>query len=122
MKSFNNFSECLRLALQTAGLSQRDFANKAGISRGFPPLLLAGKRTPPLECINAWCRVLHLAPGTPERIAFERAAYLSHAPEEVRQMVDDLEAKLTQAQQQFSLLVTELRSLNIQLPESITDI
>jgi transcriptional regulator with XRE-family HTH domain len=123
------FASALRVALANADLTQREFAEKCNISPGFPPLLLASKRTPPLDKLAVMTRALKLTQGTPERIAFERAAYLSHAPEEVRQLVDSLEVKLTKCEQKglrLHQIRVEMRQLlvstGVQLPESIRDL
>ena len=118
MSSTPTFAEAFRSALESAGISQRDFAEKVGISRGFVPLLLAGQRTPPLERLDDFCVALGLAAGSPARAAFHRAALLSHAPEEVRLLVDALEAKLAKAAKQHELIKQELVRLKIELPKT----
>ena len=112
-----------------ANATQRDFAEKCGISPGFPPLLLSGKRTPPLEKLSLMAGALKLLPGSPERVTFERAAYLSHAPVEVREIVADLETKLTKCEQKAVRLLTTLTKIKkaaigagVQLPELVRDL
>ena len=108
--------------LQKRSISQRSFAESTGIEKGTLGNILARKSCFPLDRLPDACRVLHLAPGSKDRTDFERAIYLSHAPEEVRHLVDDLESQLAKSSEQFSLILAELRRLDIQLPESIRDL
>jgi transcriptional regulator with XRE-family HTH domain len=122
MSKSTPFGELLRKALENRGISAREASEKLGKPETYLGRAIQGIRTLSLAHLPALCRILKLAPGTPERATFERMAYLSHAPQEVHDMVDDLESQLAKEREQFRLILSELKRLGIELPESIRDL
>jgi transcriptional regulator with XRE-family HTH domain len=111
-----SFSEMLKKALLKSGLSQREFAKKCGISQGFPPLLLNGKRTPPLDKLEEIMRAVGITDQ--DRQAFTQAAHLAHAPGEVRGLVNSLRLESAKSRQETSDLRAQVADLTAQLGTS----
>lgn len=120
MIPLESFSEILKKALLKSGLSQREFAKKCGISQGFPPLLLNGKRTPPLDKLEEIMRALGLTGQ--DRQAFTQAAHLAHAPGEVRALVNSLRLDLAKSRQETTDLRSQVAGFTAQLNTAKDDL
>lgn len=101
-----DFYDVFISSLKNSGLSNTAFAAKAGASKQHVNDMLKKRRTPPLDRLEAWADALSLTGE--ERAAFIRLAYLAHAPEQVRRLVEQLEADLAQAREQHALLLEEV--------------
>lgn len=73
-------------SLKNSGLSNTEFASRAGASKQHVTDMARKRRTPPLDRLDAWADALHLEGD--RRAEFIRLAYLAHAPEQVRQLVE----------------------------------
>ena len=129
MTNPQSLGDLLKNRLEILEISARDLSEKLGHASAHFSRVIQGIRKLQLEELPIICTALRLAPGTSERAAFERAAYLSHAPEEVRLMVTDLEVKLLKSEQEslrLSQTLAKLRqamiSAGIQVPEVDLDI
>ena len=80
-----DFPDLLRSHLTAKGLSQRDFAARAGLNKGFLHGLLVGSKVPPMDRIQAMADALGLS--AKEREEFELVAGLEHSPEPVARFV-----------------------------------
>lgn len=88
---------------------------------GYVAKVVSGKRSAPLERIDAWANALALSGD--ERETFLRLAYLSHAPERVRQMMADLERRTAALEAAAEAVVRErdeLRTENAALKSKIS--
>ena len=106
----------LKSLLKTAGITQAEFAQRIGVEGKYPSHFVTGRRLFPVEKLPAAARALKLAPGSPQRAALERAVYLSHAPEEVRHLVDTLEAQLIKLRQDRDSQQAILRKIVAKVP------
>lgn len=82
------FGEILKQSLARSGLSQEGFARAVGAVGPHVNLIIKGKRTPPLDRLDAWADALGLSPE--ERRTFKFLAGLAHIPDQgVRDLVAD---------------------------------
>ncbi len=85
------FGTLLKFHLDASGRSLSSWARTAGISQGFASNLLAGRRTPPLARVEAWCTSLGLTGE--ERQHFCDQAAIAHLPAAAQarliQLLDD---------------------------------
>ncbi len=65
-------------------MSQTTFANKVGISKGWPSNMMSGRQKPPNDAaiLMEWGRVLEL--NVKETDVFIELALLEHTPERIR--------------------------------------
>jgi predicted transcriptional regulator len=127
MPAVVTFGELLAAYIKREKLTYRDFAKKAGIPPTKTSHFVSGIRTPPLEKVGKMVTALHL--DEQEAAEFMEAAYLAHAPEEVRLLVSGLRSQLAKAAKQHALLVSqhalivaELKRLGIKLPQGVRDV
>lgn len=100
------FAEVFERSLDRAGYKQLTFAAKVGTSQSFLSQIIAGKRTPPLDQIEAWANVLEL--HGENRAEFIRLAYLAHCPGPIaeehlrlRARVDKLERRVAEYEDKY---------------------
>lgn len=122
MAEMTPFGALLHSRLGELDMTQAEFGARIDLSERYTSNILYGRRTLPLEQLTNACRALKLAAGSRERAHFERMAYLSHAPEEVSHMIEDLERQLANRREQVVQLVAEMRRRGIELPESVSDL
>lgn len=108
-----SFPESLKFFMERAKLSQRVFAEKAGISGGYPAHFLTGKRPPPLDRLTQMADALGLTGQ--DRQAFTQAAHLAHAPGEVRALVNSLRLDLAKSRQETTDLRSQVAGFTAQL-------
>jgi hypothetical protein len=78
------------IAEKTEGKSA--FARACGSTAGFINNVCRDRRLPPLDSIESWADALSLT-GEPRRL-FLQAAFLAHAPSQVRDLVRDLQRQV----------------------------
>lgn len=91
-----DFSDAFSAAIAGAGFSQNRAGPALGCTGPFVNQVIRRKAKPPLDQIERWADALHLEGDA--RAEFIRLAYLAHAPEQVRQLVEaqaEMIAKLT---------------------------
>ena len=81
----------MQAALDAVPISQRAFARKVGVSNAFVPLIIQGKRLPPLDAIPAWADVLGLKGAARERLI--ELAQLEHTPAAIRERYEAMRRK-----------------------------
>ena len=93
------FGAYLETAIKNAGMSRRKFASTVGYASANIDQIVHGKRSPPLNRINSWGKVLGPAIDS---FKFRELALLEHCPAEIRDLVEaqrteliQLKAKLT---------------------------
>lgn len=77
-----DFGGFLAERIERARLTRIAFAKAIGSSSGFMTDVIKGRRTPPLDRLDAWADVLGL--DGQERTLFLDLAALAHLPDEVR--------------------------------------
>jgi transcriptional regulator with XRE-family HTH domain len=129
MRGSQEAVDAIRFMLEKRGISQRNFASEIGMEKGTLGNILKRISCFPLDKLNEACRILDLGIETEAYSVFRKAIYLSHAPEEIRKMVTDLEVKLLKSEQEslrLSQTLAKLRqamiSAGIQVPEVDLDI
>jgi transcriptional regulator with XRE-family HTH domain len=90
--NYMSFGDLLRAALAERGLSTRTAQPLLQLSYPMISQVCTGRRLPPLDRIEAWADALKITGD--DRSDFLRAAYLAHAPEQVRHLVADLETRI----------------------------
>jgi transcriptional regulator with XRE-family HTH domain len=107
------FGELLRHAIVSKNTSISGWAQRVGCTHGQISNIIAGRRSPPLEQLDRWCAELGLADQARER--FVNLAYLAHAPEQVRALVERLEARVEGAEREVGVLRSQLEAAHEQL-------
>lgn len=82
------FGLLLARALEKAGISQRAFAKRVGLTQPYVSLLIAGKRAVPHKGVEDWPAILGL--GKDEADEFLLAADLTSAKPRVRRWIASL--------------------------------
>lgn len=126
MPSAERFGDMLARLLDEAGLSQRDFAKKCGISGGYPAHFISNIRPPTLQKVDEMADALGLEGD--RRAEFLEAAYLAHAPEEIRRLLEKVQSQaseyrheLDDLRAQFSTLAALARKHGIKVPKRFGD-
>ena len=107
------FGELLRHAIVSKNTSISGWAQRVGCTHGQISNIIAGRRSPPLEQLDRWCAELGLADQARER--FVNLAFLAHAPEQVRALVERLEARADAAEREAGTLRAQLDAAHEQL-------
>ena len=76
----DSFGTVLRQLIDARGLTLSHWARSVGIAQGFASNVVSGRRTPPLDAIDAWADSLHLAGD--ERSTFLDLAAVAHLPKQ----------------------------------------
>jgi transcriptional regulator with XRE-family HTH domain len=95
------------------GFTRRNFGKETGVSHVHVTNILNGIRTPPLEKLEIMATVLKLT--VQEKKEFFDAAYLEHAPEKVREMLEELHRTLVEQSKKIVELDGQLSEANIKL-------
>lgn len=129
MQPSADFIILLKSRIAASDISGREFARRIDMEAGTLSAIKSGKSRFPLDSINPACEALGLNIGSPKRAEFVRAALLSHSPDEVRQLVNELEAKLEKSEEKSVRLLATLGKIKnaaigagIKLPETIRDL
>ena len=101
------FGRLLRSALENRGWTQRGAAGHLGVSHGFLNLLMSGKRTPPIDQVDAWASALRLAGE--QRRRFSDLAALAHLPEAVRERFEAFYDEHLQLRDDYAELLKQVR-------------
>lgn len=90
-----------------------------GVTGPFVNQIIKRSRLPPLDLLEKWADVLSLTGS--ERARFLELGWLSHAPAEVRKMVDGLRSDLAGLRQDIADLVAENARLRAKLSKVAHD-
>lgn len=115
-----DFTDVFRNSLGRAHLTHAALASIVGVTPGFVSQVATKRSKIPPESIGRWADALHLQGD--DREQFVRLAFLAHAPEEVRQLVNDLDRQLAHRFQQVGQLIAEFRRRGVKIPESCRDL
>jgi hypothetical protein len=72
------FGDNLRKHLAASKTTVLSFAGKVGHSQGFVSMIMAGKRTAPLDRMDRWCEAMGLRGK--EKLLFKDLAAVTHVP------------------------------------------
>lgn len=101
------FGDLLKALIDRQGLGLREWSRRAGYAHSNVAAVIKGRRPPPLDKIERWAVALDLD-GT-EKQRFIHAAYLEHAPEQVRGLVAELKARLDAMEEQIHIINDDRR-------------
>ncbi|HYE04968.1 MAG TPA: helix-turn-helix transcriptional regulator [Planctomycetota bacterium] len=87
-----DFGDLLRQLIMSTNASVSTWAQRVGLTHGQIHNIIAGRRSPPLDQLERWCDELGLVDEV--RARFLQLARLAHAPSEVRELVEKLEAQV----------------------------
>jgi transcriptional regulator with XRE-family HTH domain len=96
-----SFPELLRKHLEKSGVTQRSFAEKTGISGGYPAHFLSGERPPPLDHLTDQWRTG--AERLPQATKAEQASALQACLHKVTVFADYLQLELYRPERPVSL-------------------
>lgn len=109
-----NFGELLHRHLKLRGVQAIDFARRVGVSRSMVSLLQKGLCPMPMERVVDWVKELGLTEA--EAKEFREAAGLTHAPEVVKELIDELRwtqtqlrARIDKQRKEYEDLLAEVR-------------
>ena len=86
------YGEMLKSLIAQKGYGLREFAQRVGYAHSNISAIMAGRRPPPLDRIERWADALGL--DGQERQEFLEEAYLAHAPQQVRHIVDRMRVEI----------------------------
>ena len=95
-------------AANRAGLSHAAFARMIGVTPPYISQVLSEMRPPPLDSIEHWADVLHLAGERRERFLTE--AHLAHCPPVIATGWRNLEARVAELEAQQRPLAADQRA------------